>query len=113
MRNILAQAAERGEPIEPDQHAGALALPAEIALRDALAEAERASAEAAGRGDHAAALRAIAALRPAVDRFFDDVLVMDEDPVCRQARLGLLARIHRLANATAEIAELVVEGRND
>ncbi|RMF72640.1 MAG: glycine--tRNA ligase subunit beta [Acidobacteria bacterium] len=112
VRNILAQARERGEPVEPDQHAEALALPAERDLREGLAAAEATAQDAARRADHLAALRAVAALRPQVDRFFDEVLVMDDNPVLRRARLGLLARIHRLAHATADIAELVVEGND-
>ncbi|MFN7142378.1 MAG: glycine--tRNA ligase subunit beta [Myxococcota bacterium] len=43
--------------------------------------------------DVGAALEALAALRPAVDRYFDAVLVMCDDPVARNSRLGLLRSI--------------------
>lgn len=108
VRNILAQANERGERVAPGADGDALALPAERALADTLALAE----DAAGSGgrDYEATLRRLAGLRPDVDRFFDEILVMDEDARVRRARLGLLARIHALASATVEMAELVVEG---
>jgi glycyl-tRNA synthetase beta chain len=41
--------------------------------------------------DYEAEFRALAALRPLVDRFFDEVLVMDEDKKIRANRLALLA----------------------
>ncbi|MGH9784387.1 MAG: glycine--tRNA ligase subunit beta, partial [Terriglobia bacterium] len=42
------------------------------------------------KGNYLAALEAIASLRPAVDRFFDKILVMDKNPVVRKNRLSLL-----------------------
>jgi glycyl-tRNA synthetase beta chain len=42
-------------------------------------------------GDYEAQFRALAALRPLVDRFFDEVLVMDENKKIRANRLALLA----------------------
>jgi glycyl-tRNA synthetase beta chain len=40
-----------------------------------------------------AALNEIVGLKPAIDRFFDDVLVMDPDPAVRANRLGLVRAI--------------------
>jgi glycyl-tRNA synthetase beta chain len=110
VRNILEQAGERGERPDPGEGSEDLALPAETALAKAVANAEDLAEEAAGRRDHEGALRAIAALRPEVDRFFDEILVMDEDARLRRARLGLLAQIHALAHGTVDMAEIVVEG---
>ncbi len=77
-----------------------LAEPAERAL-DAAVEA------LAGRnGDYEARLRALATLREPVDRFFDDVLVMAEDPQLRANRLGLLARTLSLFYRIADISKL-------
>ena len=57
-------------------------------------DAERALAEAlAGvsvNGDVRAALESGASLAPLLERFFDEVLVMDEDPAVRANRLRLL-----------------------
>ncbi len=53
------------------------------------------------------ALREIASLRPAVDRFFDDVLVMAEDAVLRNNRLSLLASIGGLFAQIADFRKIV------
>ena len=45
------------------------------------------------RGDFTSALRDLARLREAVDRFFDGVMVMAEDARLRQNRLALLASL--------------------
>jgi len=60
------------------------------------------------RGDYEAALRKIATLRPAVDRFFDDVLVMVEDASIRVNRFGLLAETASLFNRIADFRQIVV-----
>ncbi len=46
-------------------------------------------------GDYERCLRRIADLAPVLDRFFVEVLVMDEDPNVRRNRLALLQAIHR------------------
>ena len=51
-------------------------------------------------------LRELATLKPAVDRFFDDVLVMDEDERVRKNRLALLASINRLFMAVADFRQI-------
>ena len=51
---------------------------------------------AAARGDYREAFADIAALQPAVAKFFDDVLVMAEDERLRAARLGLVATLRDL-----------------
>jgi glycyl-tRNA synthetase beta chain len=77
--------------------------PAEKALYEALAgvlpDAERALA----KRDYAGAFARLATLRPAVDAFFDDVMVNDEDPALRANRLALLAQ---LREQFARIADL-------
>lgn len=45
-------------------------------------------------------------MQPAITRFFDDVLVMDEDPAVRQNRLALLQHIASLANGIADLSQL-------
>ncbi|HUI43259.1 MAG TPA: glycine--tRNA ligase subunit beta [Terriglobia bacterium] len=47
--------------------------------------------------NYAGAFHRLAKLRPAVDRFFDKVMVMDEDVVLRANRLRLLADLNALA----------------
>ena len=48
----------------------------------------------------------LAQLRPAVDEFFDQVMVMDEDPRLRTNRLALLAQLHGLFAGVADLSRL-------
>jgi glycyl-tRNA synthetase beta chain len=47
-----------------------------------------------------------AALRPVVDRFFDDVFVMAEDPRLRASRLMLMVELRDLVMQIADISQL-------
>jgi glycyl-tRNA synthetase beta chain len=58
--------------------------------------------------DYTGALIALAAARPAVDRFFDDVLVMADDPAVRANRLALLRGVAHTMNRVADISKLAV-----
>ncbi|MEO8538071.1 MAG: glycine--tRNA ligase subunit beta, partial [Betaproteobacteria bacterium] len=58
------------------------------------------------RGDYASALRALAGAKPAVDRFFDDVMVMVDDAALRANRLALLNRVSATMNRVADISKL-------
>jgi glycyl-tRNA synthetase beta chain len=50
-----------------------------------------------------------AKLGPSVARFFDDVLVMAEDPQLREARLRLMKRLEALILQLADVSEIVPE----
>ncbi|MDR5812430.1 glycine--tRNA ligase subunit beta [Caballeronia sp. LZ033] len=52
------------------------------------------------------ALTALAALREAVDTFFNDVMVNAEDPALRKNRLALLHALHQQMNCVADISKL-------
>lgn len=52
------------------------------------------------------ALSALAALRDAVDTFFNDVMVNAEDPALRGNRLALLGALHQQMNCVADISKL-------
>jgi glycyl-tRNA synthetase beta chain len=52
------------------------------------------------------ALSALAALRDAVDTFFNDVMVNAEDPALRRNRLALLGALHQQMNCVADISKL-------
>ncbi len=71
-------------------------------LHRAAAEAEAAVADRMAALDVAGALAALVALRPAVDAFFDGVMVMDDDPAVRANRLGLLAGIGQSLGTVAD-----------
>ncbi len=64
--------------------------------------------ERCAAGDYAGALTALATAKPAVDRFFDDVMVMDDDPAIRGNRLALLRGVAATMNRVADISRLAV-----
>ena len=57
-------------------------------------------------GNYTQALQALAGARGAVDRFFDDVMVMVDDPALRANRLALLRRLAEAMNQVADISKL-------
>jgi len=57
-------------------------------------------------GDFAGALRALATAKPVVDRYFDDVMVMVDDPAVRANRLALLRSVAATMNRVADISKL-------
>ena len=77
--------------------------PAEKALHEALAGVITEVARALARRDYSEALSRLATLRPAVDGFFDAVMVNAEDVALRRNRLALLAQ---LRHQFARIADL-------
>ena len=56
--------------------------------------------------DFQAALTALAAVKPQVDAFFDNVMVMADDAAVKQNRLNLLNELSQLMNAVADISLL-------
>ena len=52
----------------------------------------------------------LAELQPAIDKFFDDVLVMAKEPALRTNRLALLNRIAKSIYAVADLTKLVIAG---
>ena len=110
MKNILAQAREKGIEVPGQVDESLLLEPEETAL------AERAS-DLAGQvdalraaGEYEGALRAIAGLRPQVDAFFDAVMVMAPEPQVRGNRLALLARVLGDFSRIADFSEMVTAG---
>jgi glycyl-tRNA synthetase beta chain len=62
-------------------------------------------------GHYKEALEVIAALRPDVDRFFDQVMVMAESPAVRKNRLALLSELLREFTTVADFSEMAGEVR--
>ncbi len=71
--------------------AEALREPAEVRLYDAMRSLQDSVSAATARREYTAALGQLAQLRPAVDGFFDQVMVNMEDPKLRANRLSLLS----------------------
>jgi glycyl-tRNA synthetase beta chain len=80
----------------------ALAQPEERTLYEALQAAAGQAHEHVAKEDFEGAMTALAALRPAVDAFFDKVTVNADDPRLRENRLRLL---NLLRQATREVAD--------
>lgn len=62
------------------------------------------------RSDASQLLTHLAELQPAIDRFFDEVLVMAKEPEVRANRLALLNRIAKRIYAVADLTKLVIAG---
>ncbi|MGC8797193.1 MAG: DALR anticodon-binding domain-containing protein [candidate division WOR-3 bacterium] len=56
------------------------------------------------------ALHLLLSLRPAIDRLFDDVLIMCPDPELRANRLKLLNYLRSLFYRIADLSEIVLDG---
>ncbi|MDX5333638.1 MAG: glycine--tRNA ligase subunit beta [Gammaproteobacteria bacterium] len=103
IQNILKKV--EGEPATTIDR-GLLQEPAEAELADRLAALSEAVAPDFANGDYAAGLTKLAALREAVDRFFDEVMVMAEDEALRNNRIALLNTLGGLFLRTADLSRL-------
>ena len=83
---------------------------AEKQLSACITEAEPHFQESIQERDYAKLLAQLATLQPAIDTFFDDVLVMAEEPALRTNRLALLNQIGRNIYAVADLTKLVIAG---
>jgi glycyl-tRNA synthetase beta chain len=102
IQNILRKADSVSESIDP----ALFAEDAEKALHAAMAEVAGRVDLALEGPDYAGALKVLASLRAQVDRFFDEVMVMAEEPLIRQNRLALLGQLGRVMNRVADIGQL-------
>lgn len=78
----------------------------EVALLDALGQAEQGVAEALEADDYDRALADLAKLRGPIDTFFTDVMIMDEDRSVRENRLRLLNRFVDVFGDVADFEKL-------
>ena len=83
-----------------------LQQPEEKALADAIAAAKQEASAAVAREDFAAAMSAMAKLRPTVDAFFDKVTVNADDKAVRENRLKLLNEIREATRAVADFSKI-------
>jgi glycyl-tRNA synthetase beta chain len=86
--------------------AGLYKLPEEKALAKAIDQVKGEAETAVAREDFAAAMSAMAKLRPAVDAFFDKVKVNDDEPDVRENRLKLLNEIRAATRAVADFSKI-------
>jgi glycyl-tRNA synthetase beta chain len=83
-------------------------LDEEKALAKAIDEVRAEAGAAVAKEDFAAAMSAMAKLRPPVDAFFDKVRVNDDDPKVRENRLKLLNEIRAATRAVADFSKIQV-----
>ncbi|MBR1120324.1 glycine--tRNA ligase subunit beta [Bradyrhizobium lablabi] len=81
-------------------------LDEEKALAKAIDQVKAEAGAAVAKEDFAAAMSAMAKLRPAVDAFFDKVKVNDDDPKVRENRLKLLNEIRAATRAVADFSKI-------
>ncbi|MET4203341.1 glycine--tRNA ligase subunit beta [Bradyrhizobium sp. LA6.12] len=81
-------------------------LAEEKALAKAIGEVQAEAGAAVAREDFAAAMSAMAKLRPPVDAFFEKVRVNDDDPKVRENRLKLLNEIRSATRAVADFSKI-------
>ena len=84
---------------------------AEKQLSAHITEAELNFKQSIQERDYAKLLTQLAALQPAIDTFFDEVLVMAKEPALRRNRLALLNRIGQNVYAVADLTKLVIAGK--
>jgi glycyl-tRNA synthetase beta chain len=106
IRNILEKSAGTLDKGQLNVQHELLWEPAE---RELYAAAQKIGEEAARRkkaGKYREALEVISELRPAVDQFFDKVLVMVEDQAVRKNRVTLLANLLKEFSTIADFSQL-------
>jgi glycyl-tRNA synthetase beta chain len=81
-------------------------LDEEKALAKAIGEVQAEASAAVAKEDFAAAMSAMAKLRPPVDAFFEKVRVNDDDPKVRENRLKLLNEIRSATRAVADFSKI-------
>lgn len=81
-------------------------LTEEKALAKAIGEVKADASAAVAKEDFAAAMSAMAKLRPPVDAFFEKVRVNDDDPKVRENRLKLLNEIRSATRAVADFSKI-------
>jgi glycyl-tRNA synthetase beta chain len=110
IRKILEKAGvalTEGQRVNPDFFENAAERELHSAVRDAASKVP--ALKRAGK--YQEALEVIAGVRPAVDRFFDEVMVMAENESVRNNRLTLLAELLREFTTVADFSEIGGEER--
>ena len=111
IKNILRQASETGKRAASTIDPTALQEPAERELASLIPQVAMRVDELRGKHEYEAALVEISKLRPAVDLFFDKVMVMVDDERVRANRLALLQTLLENFSTIADFSEIVTEGK--
>ena len=95
-----------GKAYDGAPDAALYSLDEEKALAKAIDQVKAEAGAAVAKEDFAAAMSAMAKLRPAVDAFFDKVTVNAEDKPLRENRLRLLNEIRAATRAVADFSRI-------
>jgi glycyl-tRNA synthetase beta chain len=106
IKNILEKSAGGSESAHATVNAELLWEPAEKELYAAAQRIGEASRAKKKNKKYREALEAVSELRPAIDEFFDKVLVMVEDKNVRANRIALLANLLKEFSTVADFSEL-------
>jgi glycyl-tRNA synthetase beta chain len=110
MRNILTQAIDKGIF---DQESDAVDIrawlnaPEELLLLLEAGKVKEIVDQLCAEGNYREAIQRIAGLRPIIDKFFDKVMIMADDPQLRQSRLDLIAMVLGNFSTIANFSEIV------
>mgnify|MGYP001559914776 CR=1 FL=1 len=99
----------KGEPAPGQPRESLFAHPSENALWERFQAVSDVVTAKIRDEDYDGALRELASLRPPVDKFFTDVLVMDKDPDVRRNRLALLGTINAIFLRIGDFRQLAVQ----
>ena len=100
--NILKKSDEAASRVDPSR----FTEDAERALAQAIEQIGPVAQAQFQQGDFTGSLATLAQARSAVDTFFNDVMVMADDPAVRANRLALLGQLHATMNQVADISRL-------
>jgi len=113
IKNILRQASESGKTIASELDPAVLREPAEKELAALIPQTAAQVETLRSAKNFDQALLEISKLRPAVDTFFDKVMVMVDDEKLRANRLALLQTLLNEFSTIADFSEVVTEGSKD
>jgi glycyl-tRNA synthetase beta chain len=111
IKNILRQASETGKRVASTVDAEVLQDAAERELASRIPQVAEVVDALRAQRNYEGALVEISKLRPAVDRFFDQVMVMVEDEQIRANRLAVLQALLVNFSTIADFSEIVTEGK--
>ncbi|MBX5190961.1 glycine--tRNA ligase subunit beta [Rhizobium sp. NZLR3b] len=103
---LLAAEEKKGTVIADGVSAALLKLDAEKELFSAISGASKDASNAVAGEDFRSAMEALSKLRGPVDRFFEGVLVNDEDAAIRANRLALLRLIRAATGTVADFSKI-------
>jgi glycyl-tRNA synthetase beta chain len=104
---LLAAEEKKGTVVADGVADELLRLDAEKALWSAIRSASQGASDAIAQEDFRSAMEALSKLRAPVDRFFEEVLVNDEDAAIRANRLALLKAIREATATVADFSKIV------